>query len=125
MKPSEQPAYSILVVDDEPSVRDSIRMLLVHFGHAVQTAENGAAALALLSAHRFNLVITDYFMHGMKGDELAALIKLRHPGMPVIMATAYADELKAEGRLDGNVDHLLIKPFSITEMRDAIARLAR
>jgi DNA-binding NtrC family response regulator len=100
MKPPEQLAYNILVVDDEPSVRDSIRMLLVHFGHAVQTSENGAAALALLSKHSFHLVITDYFMQGMKGDELASIIKIRHPGMPVIMATAFADELMADGRLD-------------------------
>jgi CheY-like chemotaxis protein len=79
------------------------------------------AALVLLESGRFNLVITDYFMPGMKGDELAALIKLRQPGLPIIMATAYASELKADDKLGGNVDHLLTKPFSITELCSAIA----
>ena len=125
MKEQGKPVLQILVVDDEPTVRDSIRMLLTHFGHSVQTADNGAAALALLTPGRFNLVITDYFMHGMKGDELATLIKLREPGLPVIMATAFADELKAGGKLDGNVNHLLIKPFSVAELNDAIARVMR
>ena len=122
-KEHAKPVLQILVVDDEPTVRDSIKMLLEHFGHTVQTADNGAAALALVEPGRFNLVITDYFMHGMKGDELAALIKAREPGLPIIMATAFVDELKASGKLNGNVDDLLIKPFSLTDLRDAIARV--
>ena len=121
MKLPKQPVYKIILVDDEPTVRASIRMLLAHLGHDVQTADSGLTALVLLESGRFNLVITDYFMPGMKGDELAALIKLRQPGLPIIMATAYASELKADDKLGGNVDHLLTKPFSITELCSAIA----
>ena len=123
MKLPKQPVYKIILVDDEPTVRDAIRMVLAHLGHDVQTADSGLTALVLLETGRFNLVITDYFMPGMKGDELAALIKLRQPGLPIIMATAYASELKADGKLGGNVDHLLNKPFSVTELRNAIARV--
>jgi CheY-like chemotaxis protein len=123
MKFPRKPAYHILVVDDETSVSDSIRMVLQHHGHTVQTAENGAAAIALLEPGRFHLVITDYLMHGMNGDELAKTIKLRQPGLPIIMASAYADELKASDKLDGKVDHLLFKPFSIAELNEAIAHV--
>jgi len=125
MKLSEQPVYKIMLVDDEPSVRNSIQMLLVHFGHIVQSADNGTAALAWLETGQFDLLITDYFMPGMHGDELAALIKLRQPGLRIIMVTAYADQLRAEGKLDGNVDCLLLKPFSLTELKDAIAQVMR
>jgi CheY-like chemotaxis protein len=120
MKEPKKPGLQILVVDDEPTVLDSIRMVLSHLGHTVQTADSGAAALGLLTPDRFNLVITDYFMNGMKGDELATVIKQRQPGLPIIMATAYADELKADGRLKGQVDYLLIKPFSMAELMAAI-----
>jgi CheY-like chemotaxis protein len=123
MKSPRKPAYHILVVDDETSVSDSIRMVLQHHGHTVQTAENGAAAIALLEPGHFQLVITDYLMHGMNGDELAKTIKLRMPGLPVIMASAYADELKTSDKLDGKVDHLLLKPFSIAELNEAIAHV--
>jgi CheY-like chemotaxis protein len=125
MKASGKPVFKILVVDDESTVRDSIRMVLEHLGHTVEAADNGAAAFALLTPGRFNLVITDYFMPGMKGDELASLIKLHHAGLPIIMATAYADQLKAEGKLDGTVDYLLIKPFNVAELCNAIALVTR
>lgn len=113
----------ILVVDDEPTVRNAIQMLLVHFGHVVQGADNGTAALARLETVRFNLVITDYAMPGMPGDELAALIKLRQPSLPIIMVTAFAYGLKANAKVAENVDYLLNKPFTVTELLHAIARV--
>jgi CheY-like chemotaxis protein len=122
---AKKPALHIIVVDDEPAVLDSMRVLLAHLGHTIQTADNGVDALALLGSGHFNLVITDYYMQGMKGDELAKVIRLRLPELPIIMATAFADELKADGRLEGNVDCLLIKPFSLTELTVAIASVMR
>jgi CheY-like chemotaxis protein len=120
MPESEKPSYQILLVDDEPSVNSSIRMLLDFDGHSVQTADSGESALTLLQPGRFHLVITDYYMLGMKGDELAALIKLRHPGMPIIMITAFADVLQESGKVKYVVDYLLLKPFSLPDLRKAI-----
>ena len=119
-----KPAYKVLVVDDESSVRDSIRMLLEFHGHTVETADGGALGLTRLETERFDLVITDYLMHGMRGDQLAAAIKQRHPALPIILATAFADDLKANGTLNGIVDHLLIKPFSMAELCEAVASVA-
>jgi CheY-like chemotaxis protein len=81
------PRKRILVVDDEPLVRDSVRMVLAFDGYEVQTASGGTEALELLEHESFDLVITDFNMPGIKGDELAVKIKARWPRKPVIMLT--------------------------------------
>jgi CheY-like chemotaxis protein len=115
------PKFRILVVDDEPTVCQSIKMLLEHDGHAVQTVDGGVAALALFEPGRFNLVITDYSMPDMKGDELAMLIRQREPDQAIIMASGLAGEQNDLGQLTVNVDAVLNKPFSLAELREAVA----
>ena len=117
------PKFRILVVDDEPTVCRSIKMLLEHDGHAVQTVDGGEAALALFEPGTFDLVITDYSMRDMKGDELAMLIRQREPDQAIIMATALTGEQNDLGNLTANVDAVLNKPFSLTELREAVARV--
>ena len=73
------PQKTILVVDDEPLVCDAVKMMLNFDGHVVQTAASGQEALAILEKQGFDLVITDFEMPNMKGDELAAAIKARAP----------------------------------------------
>ena len=125
MKTPDRQKYRILVVDDEPSVSRAIKMLLKFDGHEVQTVESGEAALALLEQHVFDLIITDYSLGlgGMKGNQLAATIKQRWPGLPVIMATAFAADFQPTGQPSGGVDCVLSKPFSQLELREAIARV--
>ena len=120
MKTCQKPGHRILVVDDEPDVRQAIKMMLGHDGHEVQTVDSGEAALALLEHNTFDLITTDYSMAGMKGDQLAAIIKQRWPGQPVIMATAFAADFHPSGKPSGGVDCVLNKPFSLVELRDAI-----
>jgi two-component system NtrC family response regulator len=114
-------SHRILVVDDEPTVCRAIKLLLQFDGHSVQTVPGGEAALALLNQDVFDLIITDFSMEGMKGDQLAAIIKQRWPGQPVIMATAFAADLDSSGQSSDGVDCVLSKPFSLTELRAAIA----
>jgi CheY-like chemotaxis protein len=123
MKNSEKQGFQILVVDDEPTVSRAIKMLLEHDGHKVQTVDGGVAALALLEQNQFDLIVTDFSMPGMKGDQLVALIKQRRPDQPVIMATAFAKEFEVFGRLSGKVDFLLNKPFSMEDLREAVAQV--
>src|ERR1035437_2653380 len=111
----------ILVVDDEPAVRDAIKMMLKFDGHEVQTANGSKEALSLLEKGKFDLIITDYSMSGMKGDELAAVIKQRLPHQPIIMITAYAELLKSSSNPLPGVDFIISKPFSLAELREAIA----
>ncbi|HEX3855981.1 MAG TPA: response regulator [Verrucomicrobiae bacterium] len=115
--------HQILVVDDEPSVCMSIKMLLVYDGHKVQTVDSGEAALTVLEQDRFDLIITDYSMQGMKGAQLAALVKQRWPDQPIIMITAFADEFTIHGKPPEGVDFVISKPFSQKELREAVARV--
>ena len=92
------PACQILVVDDEPSVIRASQLLLEFDGHEVQTVASAEAALALLAQRQFDLIITDYSMDGMKGDEMTARIKQLRPGQPIIMVTAHANEFNVYGK---------------------------
>ena len=113
----------ILVVDDEPGVCDAIKMMLKFDGHSVQTANGSKEALSLLEKGKFDLITVDYAMPGMKGDELAAVIKQRVPHQPIIMISAYAEMLKSSGDPLPGVDFILSKPFLLEDLREAIARV--
>ena len=112
----------ILVVDDEPLVCETIGMLLSFDGHEVVPAGSGLEALALFEKEQFDLVITDYTMPGMKGDELALAVKARVPGQPVIMISAHGDRLRTSGMPLAGVDQLIGKPFQLAELREAIQK---
>jgi CheY-like chemotaxis protein len=118
-----KPSFQILVADDEPIVRRSIKMLLEHDGHAVFTADSGETALAQLAQRQYDLVITDFSMPGMHGDQLAARIRKLRPEQPIIMATAFVEEYEVFGGGFGPVDAMLLKPFSLIELREAIERV--
>ena len=117
------PQRRILVVDDEPLVCDAVKMMLAFDGHVVETASNGKDALALLDKSRFDIVITDFKMPTMQGDELAAAIKARNPGQAVVMITAYAEMLQASGNPLRGVDCVISKPFLLENLRQAIAKV--
>lgn len=116
-------SFQILVADDEPIVRRSLKMLLEHDGHKVLAVESGEAALAQLAQGRFDLVITDFSMPGMHGDQLVARIRAIRPDQSIIMATAFVEEYKVFGQACGRVDALLLKPFSLAELREAMERV--
>jgi len=112
----------ILVVDDEPFVCETVRLLLAFDGHVVETAANGAEALEKFSLGKFDLVITDYSMPGMKGDELGMQIKARAPQQPVVLITAYAEMLSGNEAPVQGVDFMISKPFLLEHLREAIAK---
>ncbi|MEJ0090914.1 MAG: response regulator [Limisphaerales bacterium] len=112
----------ILVVDDEPMVCEAVKMLLEFDGHQIITASNANEALALFEKDGFDVVITDYTMPGMKGDELALALKARLPGQPVIMLTAHAEMIRTTAVPLVAVDQLVSKPFQFADLQDAIER---
>ncbi len=122
MTASAAPKRRILVVDDEPLVCDAVKMMLTFDGHTVRTTSNGAEALALFDKEAFDLVITDFAMPAMKGDELAVAIKARNPKQPVVMITAYAETLQSSGQKLKGVDFIISKPFLLENLREAIAK---
>lgn len=120
MAKSDKARYQILVVDDEPTVCKAIQMMLKYYGHEVQIAGDGTTALALFEAGQFDLVITDYLMPEMRGDQLVTHIRRCRPGQRIILATAFAEDFQNYGKSCGGVDFVLTKPFSLEELRTAI-----
>jgi two-component system, cell cycle response regulator CpdR len=110
----------ILLVEDEVTVRACLRMMLELEGHQVAEAGNGAEALTLLASGHFDLVITDFEMPVMKGNQLAIGIKRLAPSLPVLMITA---SVSARRDAENPVDALLNKPFMVTDLNCAITKL--
>jgi CheY-like chemotaxis protein len=108
----------MLVVDDEPNICDCIRLILSMEGHEVVTANSGLAALSLFEKDKFDLVFTDYSMPGMKGDQLAAAIRVIAPNQPIMMITGLAPATPPAG-----VDLILNKPFQLEDLREAVTRV--
>ena|ERR1043166_843936 len=98
-------------------------MMLNFDGHTVETANSAKDALALFDQGKFDLVITDFAMPNMKGDELAAAIKARAPQQPVVMITAYAEMLQSSDNPLTGVDFVISKPFLLENLREAIAKV--
>jgi CheY-like chemotaxis protein len=112
------PPKRILVVDDEPFVCESIKMLLAHDGHEVETAQCGEEALKKFDPSRFDLVFTDFSMPGMKGDQLAVAIKKHEPARPVVMLTAFPPPAIPKA-----IDLVVTKPFMLETLRDALRKV--
>ena len=110
----------ILLVEDDPGARDSIKLLLTIDRHEVVEATRGAEAIEVLESQCFDLAILDYFMPGMQGSQVALRFKEIAPSMPILMVTAYLEKLRDS---DKPVDAVIGKPFAIEDLRSAIAKL--
>jgi CheY-like chemotaxis protein len=99
----------ILVVDDEETVLDAVRLSLEFYGKEVTTCTTGTEAIKAFKAGEFDAVVTDYAMPDMSGDELAAMVKEVCPACPVLMITAHEEVL--ERKRFQLLSHVLSKPF--------------
>lgn len=114
------PGLRLLVVDDEPMVRTVTAKLLRLRGHDVHAVDGGPAALEALSDGRaFDAVVTDLSMPDMSGRELAAAIKARHSGLPVLLLTGDTDA-EADGAA---VAAVVKKPFQLDTLDAAVRGL--
>jgi signal transduction histidine kinase/ActR/RegA family two-component response regulator len=118
---------SILIVDDDPVLLTSLREVLVHDGHAVQTANGGRVGIeAFLDAQEsgkpFRVVITDLGMPHVDGRAVAAAIKAAAPSTAIIMLTGWGQRLVAAGDIPPEVVAVLSKPPRINELRRHIAQ---
>src|SRR6266545_1248370 len=82
-------AGSILIIDDEAAIRESLQTLLEIEGYAVELAATGEEGLSRLAEHPFDLVLLDLALPGRNGLEILADIRERDPNFSVIMITAY------------------------------------
>jgi two-component system capsular synthesis sensor histidine kinase RcsC len=110
----------ILVVDDEPMVRNSLQMVLQREGYQVETAQSGHEALEKFAARNFAAVLTDFAMPGMNGHQLASMIKAQNPGQPIVLVSAHVNSSVRIEDLP-NIDALLAKPFFLEDLRKVVA----
>jgi signal transduction histidine kinase/ActR/RegA family two-component response regulator len=118
-----QKALRILVIDDHDLSLSIIERSLQRLNHDVTACTNGADGLQCFAEGHFDVVITDKVMPGMHGDDVARAVKASRPNIPVIMLTGFGDGVAGQDDLDGIVDEVLAKPVTITEIRQAIARV--
>ena len=111
---------SILVVDDQASLRYTLREILSEAGHGVIEAENAKAALARIADA--DLVLTDYAMPEISGLELLSAIRTNRPDVPVIMLTARGSEETAVAALKAGAADYLVKPANVDELCLAVDR---
>ncbi len=111
---------SVLIVDDERSMRDFLKIFLEKEGYNVSTAEDGKSALDLIVNHSFDVVISDIKMPVMTGIELLDSVKQNHPELPVIMITAFASPNDAVIAMKNGAFDYISKPFNVEEIKSVI-----
>jgi DNA-binding response OmpR family regulator len=111
---------TVLVVDDDPSIRLLCRVNLELDGYEVAEAGTLAEARAVLAERRPDVVVLDVHVAGGDGRDLLAELRETRPGLPVALLTGTAGR---EELLRAGADALIPKPFTIEELRDTVERL--
>ena len=118
-------AARILVVDDEPGMRDMLADALSLAGYEAKTATDGFDALKLIRAERFDLVISDVNMPRMNGFELLQDMREHKDETPVILLTARGDRQDVTAGLKYGADDYVTKPFGLEELTLRAAAILR
>ena len=112
----------IIIIDDDPDIRDVLKITLSEEGYEIFDAENGEEGLALIRSKTPNLVIVDYKMPKMDGPTLCSIVKkdilMRH--MPIIMLTGKSDVTDKVSGINAGADDYMVKPF---EPQELLARI--
>ncbi len=111
---------NILIVDDELSMREFLKILLEKEGYQAFTAEDGIKALKIAKTEQVDLLITDIRMPGMGGLELLDKIKEISSNIPAIMITAYASPDDAVNAMKSGAYDYITKPFKVDEIKSII-----
>ncbi|HXM36478.1 MAG TPA: PAS domain S-box protein, partial [Pyrinomonadaceae bacterium] len=120
----DSPSLSILVVDDEPPVRETLADMLVALNHKVVLAESGRAAVQKLASNNFDLVFTDLAMPEMDGWETAREIRRVSPEAAIVLVTGYGTGTLAPAGENGLIDAILGKPFDFNQVSEVIRRVS-
>jgi CheY-like chemotaxis protein len=108
--------YKVLIVDDEPAMRDILATLLSSDGHLCYTASDGIEALNRTEREYFDAVITDVVMPNMDGITLTRELLKRNPSIAVAVMTGFSNQYSAEDVTAVGASDFLNKPFAIGEL---------
>ena len=113
----------ILIAEDEEALRALTARALSDAGHEVVTAIDGADALEIITRERgrFELLLTDIKMPLMDGIALALSVARDHPKITILLMTAYADQRERAANLDALIHDVILKPYTLAEIKSAVA----
>jgi DNA-binding NtrC family response regulator len=113
----------ILLVDDDPTIRESLAEALADGATEVRTAETAERALALLADGSADVVVSDVRMPGLDGVALLRLVRERAPSVDVVLMTAYDDMPTVVSAMRDGAAEFLVKPLDLHELRRVLARV--
>ena len=120
---TEMPSLSILVIDDEPAVRETLAEMLEVMGHRVSLAESGQHALQTLAVNTCDLVFTDLAMPEMDGWETSRAIRKRWTDMKIVLVTGYGTGTVPPNGEENLVDGVIGKPFDFSQIAQTISTI--
>jgi DNA-binding NtrC family response regulator len=120
------PAGTVLIIDDEAEIRESLQTLLELEGFEVETAGTGEEGLARIGEHPFDLILLDLALPGADGIEILGNIRAHDPYLPVIMITAYGTVDNAVRAMQSGAANFVQKPWDneklLADVRAAVGR---
>jgi two-component system response regulator MprA len=118
-------AGRVLVVDDDPQLREALTRALELDGYDVSTASNGAKALEAVSGHRPDVMVLDVMMPYVGGLDVCRTLRGRNDRVPILVLTARDEVGDRVAGLDAGADDYLTKPFALDELRARLRALLR
>lgn len=115
----------ILIVDDEPLIRDALAFKLTKDGYDIDTAEDGEKAIEKVEGNKYDMIISDVMMPFISGFELLKILKERGTEAPVLMLTSLNSENAVLKAFDMGADDFMTKPFSPNELSVRIKKLLK
>ena len=114
MKTAEQPR--ILIIDDQESIRKSLKLALEREGYLVETAENGREAIRKSKGRLYNLALVDLRLPDMDGIELLTRMRETVPKMVKIIITGYPSQENAIEAVNRGADGYIVKPYTMEDL---------
>ena len=114
---------SILVVEDEPAIADSLERGLHAHGYSIVVTDEPSRALALALGGEFDLIVLDLGLPGGDGFEVLRALRQRGRQIPIIILTGRVEERDAEACLEAGADGYMTKPFRLDELLARVAAL--
>ncbi|OIP65513.1 MAG: hypothetical protein CO150_08025 [Nitrospirae bacterium CG_4_9_14_3_um_filter_53_35] len=115
---------NILVVDDDPTLVRLSERILTSLGYHVWTATSGLEACRILQENKdqIDLVILDFMMPGMSGEETLLRLREINPHVRILLSSGYSREGKAKTLIDEGIQGFIQKPFVMQELDDAVRK---
>jgi DNA-binding response OmpR family regulator len=127
---SAKRSLSVLCIDDDEQILESLKDCLSHYEHRVRVASGGKYGIELfctsiLKSEPYDVVVVDLSMPDINGCEVARRIKTESPGTPVVMMTGEDAGAKETGLMSKSVDAMVYKPVRMPELNKLLIQLAR